>query len=213
MRNSLYNHYIIRVVFSYYEKIGNTITCIDDELPFEIPDNWAWIRLSSACIINPKNSLGDDMLVSFVPMTLIQEGYTNIFTSEQKKWGEVKKGFTHFAENDVGFAKITPCFENRKSVVFRGLRNGYGAGTTELYILRTISDTILPEYILCVVKTESFLVGGKQTCAGVVGQQRISKDFVCNYLIPVPPLNEQRKIIKKCFEIMKMLHNIEKSLS
>ena len=198
---------------SYYEKIGDTVTCIDEELPFELPDGWAWIRLSSACIINPKNNIDDDTVVSFVPMTLIQDGYANEFTFEQRKWGEVKKGFTHFAENDVGFAKITPCFENRKSVVFRGLCNGYGAGTTELYILRTFPDTIMPEYILYIVKTESFLVGGKQTCAGVVGQQRISKDYVCDYLVPVPPLNEQVRIINKCTEIMTMLHNIEKSLS
>ena len=198
---------------SYYEKIGDTVTCIDEELPFDIPENWAWVRLSSACIINPKNSIADDTVVSFVPMTLIQDGYANEFTFEQRKWGDVKKGFTHFAENDVGFAKITPCFENRKSVVFRGLCNGYGAGTTELYILRTFPDTIMPEYILYIVKTESFLVGGKQTCAGVVGQQRISKDYVCDYLVPVPPLNEQGRIINKCTEIMTMLHNIEKSLS
>ena len=198
---------------SYYEKIGDTVTCIDEELPFELPDGWAWVRLSSACIINPKNSISDDTVVSFVPMTLIQDGYANEFTFEQRKWGDVKKGFTHFAENDVGFAKITPCFENRKSVVFRDLCNGYGAGTTELYILRTFPDTIMPEYILYIVKTESFLVGGKQTCAGVVGQQRISKDYVCDYLVPVPPLNEQVRIINKCTEIMTMLYNIEKSLS
>ena len=198
---------------SYYEKIVDTVTCIDEELPFKLPNGWTWVRLSSACIINPKNSITDDTVVSFVPMTLIQDGYANECTFEQRKWGEVKKGFTHFAENDVGFAKITPCFENRKSVVFRGLCNGYGAGTTELYILRTFPDTIMPEYILYIVKTESFLVGGKQTCAGVVGQQRISKDYVCDYLVPVPPLNEQVRIIKKCAEIMTMLHNIEKSLS
>ena len=213
MRNSLYNHYTTRVEVSYYKKIGDTVTCIDEELPFKLPDGWTWVRLSSACIINPKNSITDDTVVSFVPMTLIQDGYANECTFEQRKWGEVKKGFTHFAENDVGFAKITPCFEKRKSVVFRGLCNGYGAGTTELYILRTFPDTIMPEYILYIVKTESFLVGGKQTCAGVVGQQRISKDYVCDYLVPVPPLNEQVRIIKKCAEIMTMLHNIEKSLS
>ena len=198
---------------SYYEKIGDTVTCIDEELPFDIPDNWAWIRLSSACIINPKNSIADDTIVSFVPMTLIQDGYANEFTFEQRKWGEVKKGFTHFAENDVGFAKITPCFENRKSVVFRGLCNGYGAGTTELHILRAYPDTILPEYFLYLVKTESFISGGKQTFSGAVGQQRVGKEYVYNYFCPVPPLSEQQRIIKKCSDIMTMLNSIEKSLS
>ena len=198
---------------SYYEKIGDTVTCIDEELPFDIPENWAWVRLSSACIINPKNSIADDTVVSFVPMTLIQDGYANEFTFEQRKWGDVKKGFTHFAENDVGFAKITPCFENRKSIVFRGLCNGYGAGTTELHILRVYPDTILPEYFLYLVKTESFISGGKQTFSGAVGQQRVGKEYVYNYLCPVPPLSEQQRIIEKCTDIMTILHNIEKSLS
>ena len=198
---------------SYYEKIADTVTCIDEELPFDIPDNWAWVRLSSACIINPKNSVDDDTVVSFVPMTLIQDGYANEFTFEQRKWGEVKKGFTHFAENDVGFAKITPCFENRKSIVFRGLCNGYGAGTTELHILRAYPDTILPEYFLYLVKTESFISGGKQTFSGAVGQQRVGKEYVYNYLCSVPPLSEQQRIIEKCSDIMTMLNSIEKSLS
>ena len=178
-----------------------------------MPDNWAWIRLSSACIINPKNNIADDTVVSFVPMTLIQNGYTSEFMFEQRKWGEVKKGFTHFAENDVGFAKITPCFENRKPVIFRGLCNGYGAGTTELHILRAYPDTILPEYFLYLVKTESFISGGKQTFSGAVGQQRVSKEYVYNYLCPVPPLNEQQRIIEKCSEIITTLNSVEEILS
>ena len=209
----MYNYYIKRVVVSYYEKVGDIVTCIDEELPFEIPDNWAWTRLSTACIINPRNSLEDNIEVSFVPMTMIQDGYADKYAFEPRKWGEVKKGFTHFAENDVGFAKITPCFENRKSVVFRGLLNGYGAGTTELHILRAYPDTILPEYLLYLVKSESFISGGQQTFSGAVGQQRVGKEFVYNYFCPVPPLREQQRIIVKCSEIMELLHNIEKSLS
>ncbi len=198
---------------SYYEKVGDIVTCIDEELPFDVPDNWAWIRLSSACIINPKNNIADDTVVSFVPMTLIQNGYTSEFIFEQRKWGEVKKGFTHFAENDVGFAKITPCFENRKSVIFRGLCNGYGAGTTELHILRAYPDTILPEYFLYLVKTESFISGGKQTFSGAVGQQRVGKEYVYNYFCPVPPLNEQQRITEKCSEIIATLNGVEESLN
>ena len=65
------------------------------------------MRLSSACIINPKNHIDDNTHVSFIPMSLIHDGYSNQFETEQRKWIEVKKGFTHFAENDVCFAKIT----------------------------------------------------------------------------------------------------------
>ena len=198
---------------SYYEKIGSDVRCIDEELPFEVPENWSWCRLSNACIINPKNNTDDDLPVSFVPMTLIKDGYSNQFISEQRKWKEVKKGFTHFAENDVGFAKITPCFENRKSVVFRNLYNEYGAGTTELYILRALPDTLLPEYLLYIVKSEMFISGGKQSFSGAVGQQRVDKEYVNNYLCPVPPLSEQIKITSTLQKYIDILEEIEKSLS
>ena len=120
----------------HYEKFPDgTVKCIEDEIPFDVPDGWAWSRFSSAFIINPRNNLPDDAEVSFIPMPLIQEGYANKHTDEEKLWNSVKSGFTHFANNDVGIAKITPCFENKKSVVFKELKNGYGAGTTELHII------------------------------------------------------------------------------
>ena len=198
---------------SYYEKVGDTITCIEDELPFDIPDGWEWMRLSSACIINPKNHIDDNTHVSFIPMSLIHDGYSNQFETEQRKWIEVKKGFTHFAENDVCFAKITPCFENRKSVVLNGLCNGYGAGTTELFILRPYINTILSEFLLYIVKTDTFIQGGIQTFSGAVGQQRVSKEYVCNYIIPVPTLAEQKLIVEKCKSILQILQNIENMLN
>lgn len=182
-------------------------------MPFDLPEGWEWCRLSSACIINPKNNINDDVQVSFVPMTLIQDGYANQFTSKLRKWGEVKKDFTHFAENDIGFAKITPCFENRKSVVFRGLSNGYGAGTTELHILRVFSDTILPEYLLYLLKSEMFISGGKQSFSGAVGQQRVGKEYVYNYFCSIPPLSEQKRIVNTVNALFASINEIEKSLS
>ena len=102
-----------------------------------MPDGWAWVRINTACIINPRNNIDDNTEVSFVPMASISEGYANSFVSDSRLWRKVKTGYTHFAENDIGIAKITPCFENKKSVVFTGLINGYGAGTTELHIICT----------------------------------------------------------------------------
>ena len=176
-----------------------------------MPDGWAWVRINTACIINPRNNIDDNTEVSFVPMANISEGYANSFVSDSRLWRKVKTGYTHFAENDIGIAKISPCFENKKSVVFTGLINGYGAGTTELHIIRTISGLIVPEYLLCFAKRNDFILGGVQTFSGDVGQQRVTKDYIANYLVSLPPLNEQKRIISAIKEAYYIIENIEKT--
>ena len=194
----------------HYEKFADgSVKCIEDEIPFDLPEGWMWARIGAICIINPRNSIADDLEVSFIPMPMISEGYANAHTYEVRNWKNVKSGFTHFAENDIGIAKITPCFENRKSVIFKNLVNGYGAGTTELHILRTLAGTISNEYLLWIVKMESFIQGGIQTFSGAVGQQRVGKDFLSQYLIPIPPYNEQIRIIDKINLIFNFIITIE----
>ena len=196
----------------HYEQFQDgTVKCIEDEIPFELPDGWTWVRINTACIVNPRNNIDDNTEVSFVPMANISEGYANSFVSDSRLWRNVKTGYTHFAENDIGIAKITPCFENKKSVVFTGLINGYGAGTTELHIIRTISGLIVPEYLLCFAKRNDFILGGVQTFSGDVGQQRVTKDYIANYLVSLPPLNEQKRIISAIKEAYYIIENIEKT--
>jgi len=144
-------------------------------------------------------------------MFLIQEGYANNHTFEKKTWSNVKSGFTHFAENDIGVAKITPCFENKKSVIFRNLTNGFGAGTTELHIIRSIDDGICPEYVLWFIKTDSFISNGVNAFSGAVGQKRIGKDFVEKYLIPIAPTTEQKRIVERISTAFKFIDEIDAS--
>ena len=207
----MFSIYLIYIFYNlHYEKFQDgTVKCIDDEIPFEVPEGWAWARIGSVCIINPRNNLSDNLEISFIPMPLIPEGYANTHSYEIRTWNKVKSGFTHFAENDIGIAKITPCFENRKSVIFKDLVNGYGAGTTELHILRTLDDTIENEYLLWIAKMDSFIQGGIHTFSGAVGQQRVGKDYISHYLIPIPPQNEQTRIIQKINLIFKFVITIE----
>ena len=108
----------------FYEKFDDgKIVNITDEIPFDIPDGWCWTRMKYICIINPRNTLEDELETSFIPMTLIDGGYSNSHTFEIKKWKEIKTGFTHFKEGDIGIAKITPCFQNKKSTIFKNLKN------------------------------------------------------------------------------------------
>ena len=181
----------------------------DDEKPFELPVGWEWTTLISITLINPRNNVEDDLPASFVPMTLIGTGFNSLHNQETRIWKEIKQGFTHFSEGDVGVAKITPCFENSKACVFSGLINQVGAGTTELHIIRPINMTLSPRYILTYVKSPQFLLIGESKMTGTAGQKRLPKDFVESNPFPLPPIAEQQRIVAKVDELMALCDQLE----
>ena len=192
----------------HYEKFADgSIVCIEDEIPFEIPESWAWCRLKNVCIINPKNRPDDNMEAGFIPMSLISQNYLESVMFQKKTWNEIKKGFTHFQNNDVVVAKITPCFENSKAAIISNLPNNLGAGTTELQVIRPIK--LLSEYIYAIIKTRKFLESGKQEMTGCAGQQRVPVNFIEEYLIPIPPIDEQQRITQTIKELLSIVESLE----
>ena len=166
-----------------------------EEQPYPLPKGWKWVRLGEAYQINPKNDVDDTTPVSFVPMEKIDPGMKGSFTFDVITWAKAKKGHTHFANGDVAFAKISPCFENGKSMLVHGLKNGIGAGTTELIILR--QQNISQKFTFYIISSDNFIKKGTSTYSGTVGQQRISIDFVRKYPIPLPPIDEQQRIVDR----------------
>lgn len=167
----------------------------ESEQPYKVPGNWCWVQLGELYQINPKNFAEDFMDAAFIPMEKIAPGFVNEYSFDVQPWYKAKKGHTQFADGDVAFAKISPCFENRKSMLLNDLPNGIGGGTTELVILR--QSHMNPEYTFWFVSQEQFIRGGVATYSGTVGQQRISMDYVRTYPIPVPPLPEQQRIVDR----------------
>lgn len=176
------------------EKLQQALVPVEEQ-PYSIPENWCWVRLDKLYEINPKVTADDTLLASFVPMERIEAGMTGRFTFEIQPWGKARKNHTQFADGDVAFAKISPCFENRKSMMVQGLTNGIGGGTTELIILR--QALMNQEYTFLLVSTEDFISRGSATYSGTVGQQRISMDFIKEYPVPVPPFSEQQRIVAR----------------
>ena len=181
----------------------------EDEKPFDIPESWKWVRVGCITTLNPKNEANDETEASFIPMTLVADGYRNQHSYEIKKWGEIKKGFTHFTNGDIGIAKITPCFQNRKSVIFDSLVHNLGAGTTELSIVRVIADTVSRKYLLWFFKSDYFIKNGIKSFTGTAGQQRIHKEYLVNCVIPLPPLAEQKRIVAKLEELLPLCEKMK----
>ena len=128
-------------------------------------------------------------------MAAVSEQTGSIVGSESRRFSEVSKGFTIFAENDVLFAKITPCMENGKAAIARNLENCIGVGSTEFFVLRP-TDRILSGFIFHFVRQTSFRALCKANFTGSAGQQRVPKSFLEKVAIPLPPLDEQRRIVR-----------------
>jgi len=179
----------------------------EEQIAFTIPSAWSWTHLAQIGIINPQNDSEDNADASFVPMRMIYAEYRQPSEREIRHWGEIRKGFTHFADGDVGLAKITPCFENGKSTVFRNLTGGIGAGTTELHIVRPIF--VVADYILIFLKSSHFIEAGIPKMTGTAGQKRVPKDYFAFSPFPLPPLAEQHRIVAKVDELMALCDELE----
>lgn len=155
------------------------------------------VPLSDAVVVNPKidrSQLGDDTPISFVPMAAVGAANGNIDASAIRPYAEVKKGYTHFRENDVLFAKVTPCMENGKMAVARNLKNGIGFGSTEFHVLRP-RDGVDPHYVYHFVSSQTFRKEAARHMTGAVGLRRVPTAFLESAGIPLPALEQQREIV------------------
>jgi type I restriction enzyme S subunit len=177
--------------------------------PWPLPTSWAWASLDEIGWLNPRNDIPDETEVSFIPMALIPAEYGRAATFEKRRWDEIKSGFTHFAEDDVVVAKITPCFQNGKSCVMRGLLNRVGAGTTELHVFRVVNQTIDPDYVLVFLKSSHFLDNGVSQMTGSAGQKRVPIYYFASCPFPLPPLAEQKRIVTKVDRLMALCDALE----
>ncbi len=187
------------------EQVGD----VPEEVPFEIPTTWKWVRIENCVQFNPKVTEEDDKETSFVPMTDVEPGFVSEYTGSQiKLWKSIKKGFSRFNDGDVLLAKITPCFQNRKSCVITNLKNSVGAGSTEFHVLR-VNNCLNANFLLWFLKSEYFIKYGVEHFGGTVGQQRVGTADVKQCYIPLPPIEEQKRIVTKIEELFKQVEALK----
>jgi len=142
-------------------------------------------------------------------MTAVDDQAGTIATPEVRPFKQVQKGYTYFEEGDVLFAKITPCMENGKAAIVRGSLNGFGFGSTEFHVLRP-GGSVIPEWIWLFIRQERFRKAAKDSFRGGVGQQRVPKKFLQQHPIPLPPLDEQRRIVARIEELIERVREAKR---
>lgn len=180
------------------EKMHRVLTALFYKMFGDITtNNKGWeIRLLGdprVCRINPRFRRGyitDDVKVSFIPMAEVDEVWGRIKGQQIKNYSEVSKGYTFIGENDVIFAKITPCMQNGKAAIAKGLCEGMGFGSTEFHVLRS-SELSTPEWLYGLVRLSAFRKMAETSFTGSAGQQRVPADFLEKFIVPVPPMDKQ----------------------
>lgn len=153
------------------------------------------VLLSDVCEINPRmdSGISDDAECSFVPMEYVDDISGTIANTSIRRVGDVKKGYTFFKNDDVIFAKITPCMENGKCAIGKNLKNGIAFGSTEYHVIRA-KEEIIPEWIYHYLRQEHVRQSATHWFRGTAGQQRVPATFLEELKIPLPPLTEQKRI-------------------
>ncbi|MBL7235014.1 MAG: restriction endonuclease subunit S [Komagataeibacter hansenii] len=162
-----------------------------------VPEGWDYSRLRFVAQFNPSKTeisyLPLNEEISFLPMEAIGDDGT-INLEQKRKISDVQNGYTYFRDMDIVFAKITPCFENGKGAVVKGLLRGVGFGTTELIVARSVPSRVIPEYLFLFFQSDIFRKPAEASMYGAGGQKRVSERFVRDFSISLPPLPEQQAI-------------------
>ena len=176
-------------------------------------------KLGECCDLNPKRprlSFADSDLVSFVPMPSVSED-GHLVNVADEKYRKVKKGFTYFENNDVLFAKITPCMENGKGAIAHNLTNKIGMGSTEIHVLRPIDGVSNAYWLLALTRLPIFREHASKNMSGTGGQKRVGTAFLENFMVGLPPICEQqtfetiyKQADKSKFELRKSIEAIDK---
>jgi len=147
-------------------------------------------------------------------MKLVEEEINKIHLIETKLFHEVQKGsYTPFIENDVIFAKVTPCMENGKIAIMKNLKNEIGYGSSEFHVIRCKND-VLNTYVFHYVVQAKFRKEAEMQMTGAVGLRRVPKKFLEDYQIPLPPtLNEQHAIVREIESRLSVCDKVEESIS
>lgn len=168
-----------------------------------LPPGWRWVALREVCDVSPKTAfdqLASDDLISFIPMAAVEELTGRMDTSNLRPVADAKSGYTRFSSGDVIFAKITPCMENGKIAVVPPLANGVAFGSSEYHVLRPRPE-LDARYLFHYLAQQTFRNDARRHMSGAVGQQRVPADYMRDARLPLPPLDQQHRIVSLIEEL------------
>ena len=193
---------------SYYEKIGNKIENIDDEIPFELPDGWMWCR-GQSCFEGMESTKPQGEFFDYIDIDAIDNRLHRIKAAKHLRVSEAPSRASRAVKNgSVLFSLVRPYLENIALVEETHSRC---IASTGFYVCNS-NGILLPEFMFFLM-ISGYVVNGLNQYMKGDNSPSISKDNIESWLYPVPPLSEQKTICAKLKTVFTLIQNVEKSLS
>ena len=195
----------------YYEKSGEDTICIDDEIPFDIPVNWAWVRLDDICSFIHRGKSPKYSLIKKYPVVAQKCNQWSGFSIEKAKFIEPQSISSYKEEyilqdedlmwNSTGLGTL-----GRMAIYYKRL-NPYELAVADSHVtvIRPYKQYVVSEYLYYYFASNTVQSVIEDKSDGSTKQKELSTKTVKSYLVPLPPMEEQKRIVEKVEELTQLL--------
>lgn len=196
------------MTFSYYEKIGDRIMNIDDEIPFEVPDNWSWCR-GYSCFKGIESTKPQGEFFDYIDIDSIDNRLHRIKKPKHLLVSDAPSRANRSVKNgSVLFSLVRPYLEN---IALIEKKYSHCIASTGFYVCNS-NGAFLPEFMFYLM-ISGYVVGGLNQYMKGDNSPSINKDNIEGWLYPIPPIKEQKKIFTKLQTVFAMIESVEKGLN
>ena len=193
---------------SYYEKIGGKVENISDEIPFELPEGWAWCR-GYSCFEGMESTKPQGDFFDYIDIDAIDNRLHCIKKTKNLPVSDApSRASRAVKDGSVLFSLVRPYLEN---IALVEEKHSNCIASTGFYVCNS-NGVLLPEFMFFLM-ISSYVVNGLNQYMKGDNSPSISKDNIENWLYPAPPIGEQQTICAKLKTVFTLVENVEKSLN
>ena len=193
---------------SYYEKMRGKVVNIDDEIPFELPESWAWCR-GYSCFEGLGSTKPQGDFFDYIDIDAIDNRLHCIKDAKHLPVSDApSRASRAVKDGSVLFSLVRPYLEN---IALVEEKHSNCIASTGFYVCNS-NGVLLPEFMFFLM-ISGYVVNGLNQYMKGDNSPSISKDNIENWLYPVPPIGEQQTICAKLKTVFTLVENVEKSLN
>ena len=196
-----------------YEKIGDEVRSLADEVPFEIPDSWEWVRLIDVCEYIQRGKSPKYSPIKKYPVVAQKCNQWSGFSIEKAQFIEPNSLSSYGPErllqdNDLMW-NSTGLGTLGRMAIYKTAANPYELAVADSHVtvIRPLKQFVLPEYLYYYFANPSVQSVIEDQADGTTKQKELATATIKAYLTPIPPLDEQRRILAKLSEVLPVVKN------